>query len=48
VLGTDFPADMGVEDPIARLAAVADLSESERRAVRGVNAIKLLNLEREK
>lgn len=45
VVGTDFPFDMGVEDPLGRLEAVAGLSQSERRAVRGANAARLLGLE---
>lgn len=45
VLGTDFPFDMGVDDPIARLDAVAGLSESEREAIAGGNAAGLINLE---
>jgi aminocarboxymuconate-semialdehyde decarboxylase len=44
VLGTDFPFDMGVEDPIARLDTVAGLSAQDRRAICGGNAARLLGL----
>jgi aminocarboxymuconate-semialdehyde decarboxylase len=44
VIGTDYPFDMGVEDPLERLDAVAGLSASEREAIRGKNAAGLLNL----
>ncbi|HTR63379.1 MAG TPA: amidohydrolase family protein, partial [Candidatus Binataceae bacterium] len=42
VLGTDFPFDMGVDDPIKRLDGIASLSDAERAAIRGGNAAKLL------
>jgi aminocarboxymuconate-semialdehyde decarboxylase len=48
VLGTDFPFDMGVDDPLARLNAVEGLSEAERRAIRGGNAARLLKLATER
>ena len=44
VLGTDFPFDMGVDDPIARLDAVAGLSTEDRRSICGLNAARLLGL----
>jgi aminocarboxymuconate-semialdehyde decarboxylase len=44
VLGTDFPFDMGVNDPIARLDAVGGLSPEDRAAIRGLNAARLLGL----
>ncbi len=44
VLGTDFPFDMGIDDPIARLSAAPGLSDADREAVRGGNAARLLNL----
>ena len=44
VLGTDFPFDMGVDDPIARLEAIALLSDGDRIAIRGGNAARLLGL----
>lgn len=44
VLGTDYPFDMGVSDPLARLDALGGLSEQERDAIRGANAAQLLRL----
>jgi aminocarboxymuconate-semialdehyde decarboxylase len=43
VLGTDYPFDMGVSDPLARLDR-AGLSADDRELVRGVNAAGLLGL----
>ena len=43
VLGTDYPFDMGVTDPLARLDQ-AGLDEADRELVRGVNAAALLRL----
>jgi aminocarboxymuconate-semialdehyde decarboxylase len=42
VLGTDFPFDMGVDDPIAHLDAVRGLSREDRAAILGLNAARLL------
>jgi aminocarboxymuconate-semialdehyde decarboxylase len=44
VLGTDYPFDMGVSDPLARLDAVASLSASARDAIAGGNAARLLRI----
>ncbi|MBO3682279.1 amidohydrolase family protein [Streptomyces sp. NEAU-YJ-81] len=41
VLGTDYPFDMGVDDPVARLDS-AGLSPADRAAVAGGNALDLL------
>ena len=43
LLGTDYPFDMGVGDPVARLAG-AGLSEAEAAAVAGGTAAALLSL----
>ncbi|WAL70192.1 amidohydrolase family protein [Kitasatospora sp. YST-16] len=43
LLGSDFPFDMGTEDPLAALAA-AELPDAELAAVRGANAVALLGL----
>ncbi|MEU3396551.1 amidohydrolase family protein [Streptomyces filamentosus] len=43
LLGSDFPFDMGSDDPVGALRA-ADLSEADFDAVRGVNAAALLTL----
>lgn len=45
VIGTDYPFDMGIEDPLARLADTACLSEPDRHAIRGANASRLLNID---
>lgn len=42
LLGTDYPFDMGVTDPVDRLTA---LPADEREAIRGGNAQRLLSLE---
>jgi aminocarboxymuconate-semialdehyde decarboxylase len=44
VLGTDYPFDMGVDDPLARLDAATGLSEGDRAAIRGQTACELLGL----
>ncbi|MFI5806758.1 amidohydrolase family protein [Streptomyces sp. NPDC051561] len=43
LLGSDFPFDMGSDDPLGALRA-ADLPEADFHAVRGANAAALLNL----
>ncbi|TPQ16899.1 amidohydrolase family protein [Streptomyces sporangiiformans] len=43
LLGSDFPFDMGIEDPLGALRA-ADLPDPDFHAVRGENAAVLLNL----
>ncbi|MCZ6890046.1 MAG: amidohydrolase family protein [Gammaproteobacteria bacterium] len=43
VIGTDYPFDMGVEDPLAQIAE-ADLDETEREMIRGSNACRLLGI----
>ena len=44
VLGTDFPFDMGMDDPIGLLNLVAGLSDDDRALIRGGTASRLLNL----
>jgi aminocarboxymuconate-semialdehyde decarboxylase len=44
VLGTDYPFDMGVSDPLARLDAATGLSPADRAAIRGRTAAALLGL----
>jgi aminocarboxymuconate-semialdehyde decarboxylase len=41
LLGSDYPADMGADDPVAAVLA-AGLSETDREAVIGLNAARLL------
>jgi aminocarboxymuconate-semialdehyde decarboxylase len=45
MLGTDYPFDMGVEDPVARLNA-AGFSPAHRDAIAGRTAIALFGLVR--
>jgi aminocarboxymuconate-semialdehyde decarboxylase len=45
VPGTDYPFDMGVEDPLERLATVPGLTAQEGDAIRGANAARLLKLD---
>jgi aminocarboxymuconate-semialdehyde decarboxylase len=44
VIGTDYPFDMGIEDPLERLDAVGTLIGRERDAIAGGNAAALLKL----
>jgi len=44
VLGSDFPFDMGVDDPVARLDRLTSLSGADRAAICGGNAAKLLGI----
>jgi aminocarboxymuconate-semialdehyde decarboxylase len=44
LLGTDFPFDMGVEDPLDRLRA-AELGAEAEAAIRGANAAALLDIQ---
>ena len=44
VLGTDYPYDMGEEDPLGLLAQVKKLSKAERELVQGGNAARLLKI----
>lgn len=45
LLGTDYPYDMGVDDPIGFLETVPRLTSSERRLVQGQNAARLLGIQ---
>jgi aminocarboxymuconate-semialdehyde decarboxylase len=44
LLGTDYPFDMGVTDPLSRLDAVPGLSFDERAAIAGGTAARLLGV----
>jgi aminocarboxymuconate-semialdehyde decarboxylase len=46
VLGTDYPYNMGEDHPLEKLGKAPGLSDAERRAVRGGNAMRLLGLEK--
>lgn len=44
VLGTDYPFDMGVTNPIERVHALADHTNPQSEAILGANAARLLNI----
>ena len=44
VLGTDYPYDMGEDDPLGLLAQVRKLSKADRELVAGGNAARLLRI----
>jgi aminocarboxymuconate-semialdehyde decarboxylase len=44
LLGTDYPYDMGEDDPRGLVASVKKLPVSERRMIEGLNAMKLLKI----
>jgi aminocarboxymuconate-semialdehyde decarboxylase len=44
VLGTDYPFDMGQENPVDLVEAVPGLSDADRDRIKGGNAIELLHL----
>jgi aminocarboxymuconate-semialdehyde decarboxylase len=44
MLGTDFPFDMGEEDPLGLIDSVDGLTDAERHAIKGGNAAGLFGL----
>ncbi len=44
LLGTDYPYDMGVDDPLAFIQGVPGLSRDEKAAIVGLNAARLLRI----
>jgi aminocarboxymuconate-semialdehyde decarboxylase len=44
VLGTDYPFDMGQEQPLSVVDAVSELSDADRIAIKSGNAASLLGL----
>lgn len=44
LLGTDYPYDMGVDDPVGFINSVAGLSPAERSDIMGRNAARLLGI----
>jgi aminocarboxymuconate-semialdehyde decarboxylase len=44
LLGTDYPFDMGVDNPLQRLAAADALPAAYRDAIAGGNAVTLFGL----
>ena len=45
VLGTDYPFDMGQENPVDLIEAVPGLSAEDAERIKGGNAIELLRLD---
>ena len=45
LLGTDYPYDMGVEDPVAFIENTPRLGAAERRKIQGLNAARLLKID---
>ena len=46
LLGTDYPYDMGVDDPLGFIASVPRLKHDERALIEGRNAARLLKIKR--
>ena len=46
LLGTDYPFDMGVEDPVGFIARTPKLTRADKERIMGENAVKLLKLPR--
>ncbi len=46
LLGTDYPYDMGEEDPVGLIGSVPRLKNAERQMIEGGNAARLLKLRR--
>ena len=44
VLGTDYPYDMGEENPLGLIAQVKKLSAADRALIQGGNAARLLKI----
>jgi len=44
LLGTDYPYDMGVEDPVGFIDKVKKLTPKEKQKVMGGNAARLLGI----
>jgi aminocarboxymuconate-semialdehyde decarboxylase len=44
LMGTDYPADMGEVDPIGFIESASQLDDTERHAILGRNAARLLNI----
>jgi aminocarboxymuconate-semialdehyde decarboxylase len=46
LLGTDYPYDMGVDDPLGFIGRVPRLKREERISIEGGNAARLLKIKR--
>jgi aminocarboxymuconate-semialdehyde decarboxylase len=44
LLGTDYPYDMGVDDPVALIGKIARLTAAEKNRIMGGNAARLLKI----
>jgi aminocarboxymuconate-semialdehyde decarboxylase len=44
LLGSDYPYDMGVDDPLGFIAGVPGLNQAQRAAIEGGNAARLLKI----
>ena len=44
LMGTDYPSDMGEDDPRGLIAAVKGLPAAQRKQIEGLNAMKLLKI----
>jgi aminocarboxymuconate-semialdehyde decarboxylase len=44
VIGSDYPFDMGVTNTVSRLLELTELSEQDKNAISGSNAIELFRL----
>jgi aminocarboxymuconate-semialdehyde decarboxylase len=45
LLGTDYPFDMGDEDPVGSIAKTPGITSSEKKLIEGANAAKLLKID---
>jgi aminocarboxymuconate-semialdehyde decarboxylase len=45
VLGTDYPYDMGMYDPVGFIDGAAELTDADKAAIVGENAARLLGIE---
>ncbi len=45
LLGTDYPYDMGHYEPHDLIGRVPDITEEDRRRIKGLNAARLLKIE---
>ena len=43
LLGTDYPFDMGLEDPLPIVQSLTSITENEKGNIMGGNAARLLN-----
>ncbi len=45
LLGTDYPFDMGDEDPVGSIARIPRITAAEKKLIEGMNAAKLLKID---